>query len=41
MDGFKIDHYSLEEAEHPAPASQHHEEEKEAPGKTTKLFMSL
>lgn len=31
MDGFKIDHYSLEEAEHPAPASQHHEEEKEAP----------
>ncbi|XP_077331428.1 hemogen isoform X2 [Lithobates pipiens] len=31
MDGFKIDHHSLEEAEHSAPASQHHEKEKEAP----------
>ncbi|XP_040217064.1 hemogen isoform X2 [Rana temporaria] len=30
MDGFKIDHHSLEEAEHSAPASQHHEEKKEA-----------
>lgn len=41
MDGFKIDHHSLEEAEHPAPASQHNEEKKEAQGKTTTLFMSF